>query len=51
MIQKVTPELVDRYWELTLREWEIGAAFVARLNQNTTMDDHWKICIPSRFLC
>lgn len=46
---KVTPELVDRYWELTLREGN-RAAFVARLNQNTTMDDHWKnmhtIAIP-----
>jgi pimeloyl-ACP methyl ester carboxylesterase len=38
---KVTSELVDRYWELTLREGN-RAAFVARLNQNTTMDDHWK---------
>lgn len=38
---KVTPELTDRYWELTLREGN-RAAFVARLNQNTTMDDRWK---------
>ncbi|MFN8348062.1 MAG: alpha/beta hydrolase [Spirosomataceae bacterium] len=38
---KVTPELVDRYWELTLREGN-RAAFVARLNQNTTNDDRWK---------
>jgi len=38
---KVTTELINRYWELTLREGN-RTAFVARLNQNTTMDDHWK---------
>jgi pimeloyl-ACP methyl ester carboxylesterase len=38
---KVTPELINRYWELTLREGN-RAAFVARLNQNTTTDDNWK---------
>jgi pimeloyl-ACP methyl ester carboxylesterase len=38
---KVTPELINRYWELTLRDGN-RAAFVARLNQNTTTEDNWK---------
>jgi pimeloyl-ACP methyl ester carboxylesterase len=47
---KVSPELINRYWELTLREGN-RAAFIARLNQNTTTDDNWKnirtITIPT----
>jgi pimeloyl-ACP methyl ester carboxylesterase len=47
---KVTPELIDRYWELTLRKGN-RSAFVARFNQKTTIDNQWKyipkIAIPT----
>lgn len=39
---KITPELIDRYWELTLREGN-REAFLARMNaSNTLQDESWQ---------
>lgn len=51
---KITPELIDRYWELTLRQGN-REAFLARMNApNALQDDSWKqiktISIPTLIL-
>jgi pimeloyl-ACP methyl ester carboxylesterase len=38
---KITPELIDRYWHLTLREGN-RAAFMARMSPKITQDSSWQ---------